>query len=132
MKITKKQIKKLVDANQVDALLKHIITNGTKKDKIDALSLLFKSSGEEYEISFESVPYSRGGRYTRHTSTLTSTQKWEVVEGCERFYIKTSSTSNSGACPAVIIPKFYTPAGKEFHNDNIRARIAELELQKLA
>lgn len=125
---TKKEIKELLEAGKLENLKKYIITDGTKKDEIDALYLLFKQESDEYNITFESVPYSNGGKYARHTSTLHSTQKWEVVEfGNSGFCIEKTSTSKSGACPDVIVPKFYTEVGKNWHNSLIENKIKELQ-----
>lgn len=129
---TKKEIKELYDAGKLKNLMQCIITDGTKKDIVDALYLLFKQEKEVYEVNFESLPYSRGGKYARHTSTLHSTQRWEVVEyGASGYIIETNSTSKSAACPLVVIPKFYTEAGKTYHNGIIETKINELKKQLL-
>ena len=113
-------------------MLKHyIITDGSKRDTIDALYLLFKQGSDEYQISFQSLPYSRGGKYARHTSTLYSVQKWEIIEMSDGFYIYKSSTSKSASCPDVIVPKFYTETGKAFHNAKIQEQIDKLKKQLL-
>ena len=80
MKTTKKEITALYEAGKLKDLCKHIISDGTKADIINALKLMFDMGGQEYEIIFHSLPYSRGGKYARHTSDLHSTQKWEIVE----------------------------------------------------
>lgn len=129
---TKKEIKQLLEAGKLRNLMKYIITDGTKSDTINALYLLFKQNSGEYNITFESCPYSRGGKYRRHTTTLHSTQKWEVVEyGSSGFDVEKTSTSKSGACPSVIVPKFYTESGKNFYNSVIEKQIAELQNKML-
>lgn len=129
---TKKEISELLNAGKLDSLMNHIITNGTKRDIIDALYLLFQKGSDSYNITFESVPYSRGGKYARHTSTLHSTQSWKIEEIGESGYcIVTESTSKSGACPTVIVPKFYTEVGKVHHNMILQGQINELEAKKI-
>ena len=129
---TKKEIKQLLEAGKLNMLINYIITDGTKSDIINALFILFKHGGEEYNISFESLPYSRGGRYARHTSTLYSTQKWEICGTDENgYYISKSSTSKSAACPDVIVPTFYTEIGKNYFNLIILSQIKELEKKLL-
>lgn len=130
--MTKKEIKSLYESKKLNSLLYSILYDGTKADLINALYLLFKKGGEEYNVSFESLPYSRGGRYVRHTSTLYSTQKWEIKESAEgNYYISTSSTSKSANCPVVIVPKFYTEKGKQFFNSKIENEINKLKRQLL-
>lgn len=124
---TKKEIKELLESGKLENLKKHIITDGTKSDIINALYLLFAKGKDEYNISFESVPYSRGGKYARHTSTLHSTQKWEVVDLSGEYYVLTYSSSKSANCPPVVIPAFYTETGKNFYNSLIEIKISELQ-----
>lgn len=128
---TKKEIKQLLESGKLESLKNYIIYDGTKKGLIDALYLLFEQNSLEYQISFQSLPYSRGGKYALHTSTLYSTQKWEVVEGGNGYYIYKSSTSKSANCPSVIVPKFYTESGKVFYNSIIENKIKELKNQLL-
>lgn len=128
---TKKEIKKLYEAGKLTRLMPHIITDGTKADIINALFLLFKQGSQEYNITFESLPYSRGGKYKRHTSTLHSNQKWEICEIDNEYYVRKSSTSSSASCPDVIVPKFYTETGKAFHNAKIQEQIDKLKKQLL-
>jgi len=129
---TKKEIAELLNAGRLSNLMENIITDGTKRDTIDALYLLFKQGDDSYDITFESIPYSRGGKYARHTSTLHSTQSWKIIEDCNGcWHISTESTSKSGACPSVIIPKFYTEAGKSYYNAQILSKINELQKQLL-
>jgi hypothetical protein len=92
---------------------------------------MFKQGSGEYNVSFESVPYSRGGKFKRHTSTLHSTQKWEIVDGVNEYYISTSSSSRSGACPSVKVPMFYTEVGKTAYNQGILNQISELQKKLL-
>ena len=130
--MTKKEIKSLYENWKLSGLMNNIISDGTKSDIINALYLLFQKGGEEYNVSFESLPYSRGGRYARHTSTLDSTQKWEIKKSLEgNYYISTSSTSKSANCPSVIVPKFYTEIGKMYYNSIIIEKIQKLEKQLL-
>ena len=126
-KITKNEIKSLFENGKLKSLMSNIIYDGTKQDAIDALYLLFKKGSDEYNVTFESLPYSKGGRYTRHTTTLHSTQSWEIKEydGC--YYVSVNSTSKSANCPSVIVPQFYTEKGKNFYNSKIKAQIQELE-----
>lgn len=129
---TKKEIAELLNAGKLTNLMMHVITDGTKRDIINALHLMFKQESDSYDITFESIPYSRGGKYARHTSTLHSTQSWKIIEdynGC--WYITTESTSKSGACPPVIVPKFYTQVGKVHHNMILQGQINELEAKKI-
>ena len=129
---TKKEVKNLYDSGKLSNLTNYVISNGTKADIIDALQLLLNKGSEEYDVRFESLPYSRGGKYARHTSALCSTQKWEVVEGgISGFYIYKSSTSKSAACPSVVVPKFYTEIGKKFFNDGILDQIEQLKKKLL-
>jgi len=128
---TKKEIKSLYDAGKLKNLIPYIITDGTKKDAVNALYLLFKEERGEYRVAFESLPYSRGGKYARHTSTLYSSQRWEVREIGGEFYVEKSSSSKSSACPPVMVPKFYTEAGKIFHNSLIEKKIDELKNELL-
>lgn len=121
----------MYDAGKLKSLMHHIITDGTKKDIIDALYLLFKEEKQVYEITFESLPYSRGGNYKRHTSLLYSTQSWYIKKYDSGYAINTESTSKSAVCPLVIIPKFYTEAGRAFHNGIIETKINELKKQLL-
>jgi hypothetical protein len=129
--MTKKEVKELYEAGKLKGLMMHIISDGTKSDVINALQMLINYGGGEETITFESVPYSRGGKWKRHTSTLSSTQKWEVVEGGSGYYVSCSSSSISGNCPAVVVPKFYTEKGKEFHNGIIYTKIQELKKKLL-
>ena len=130
--MTKKEIKSLYENKKLKYLNEYVIFDGTKKDLIDALYLLFKKGSDEYNIDFESVPYSRGGKYKRHTSTLHSTQKWEIKKSLEdNYYISTSSTSKSANCPSVIVPKFYTEKGKQFFNSKIENEINKLKMKLL-
>ncbi len=131
-KITKKEVKSIYEAGKCANLMKHIITDGSKKDTIDALYLLFKTGSGSYERTFESVPYSRGGKYARHTSTLHTTQSWGVEElGASGYCILTHSTSNSRNCPPVVVPTFYTEVGKAYYNAKIQGKINELEAKKI-
>jgi len=127
--ITKKQVKELFEAKKLTRLMNYIITDGTKTDTINALYLLMSKGGDEYDITFESVPYSRGGKYKRHTSTLCSAQKWEVIEGDNGYYISRSSTSRSANCPSVIVPIFYTETGRQYYNSIINNKIEVLRAQ---
>lgn len=133
MKKTKKEIKEFLEAGKLKNLCNYIISDGTKLDIIDALKMMFDLGGEEYEITFESLPYSRGGRYARHTSTLHSTQSWFISIGITSgiYFIDTKTTSNSAACPAVKIPMFYTEKGRIFHNSIINDKIEELKTKLL-
>ena len=125
---TKKEIRELLKSGKLTNLLTHTITNGTTVDQVDALYLLFKQEFDSYVVEFESLPYSKGGRYKRHTSILTSHQIWRVVEyGVSGYVIETERTSKSANCPSVIIPKFYTEKGKNYHNAKIYEKIKELE-----
>ena len=125
---TKKEIRELLKSGKLNNLLKYTINNGTTADQVDALYLLFKQESDIYVVEFESLPYSRGGKYARHTSTLTSHQTWRVVEhGVSGYVIETERTSKSANCPSVIIPKFYTEKGKNYHNAKIHEKIKELE-----
>ena len=128
MKTTKKEIAALYAAGKLNSLLANIISNNSKADIINALKLIFDKERDEYSAFFESVPYSRGGKYARHTSTLHSNQSWFLTKGVStgNYFIDTKSTSNSANCPAVIIPKFYTEVGRIFHNSQI-----ELEIERL-
>ena len=125
--MTKKEIKAAYEAGKCENLMEYIVTDSTKSDIINALYLLFKKGGDEYQISFESLPYSRGGKYRRHTSTLVSVQSWKVdqYENGE-YFIRTNSSSKSAACPEVVVPKFYTEKGKVFHNFILNKQIEEL------
>ena len=133
MKTSKKEIKNLLDAGKLKDLIQYVVTDTTKADLINALYLLFSKGGDQYHITFESLPYSRGGKYARHTSTLNSTQNWQVKksEATENYYINTWSTSNSAACAPVIVPKFYTESGKNYHNGLINGQIERLKKQLL-
>ena len=129
---TKKEIRELLINGKLNNLLKYTINNGTTDDKVDALYLLFKQESDSYVVEFESLPYSRGGKYARHTSTLTSHQTWRVVEyGVSGYGIETERTSKSANCPSVIIPKFYTEKGRNYHNAKIYEKIKELENELL-
>ena len=129
--MTKKEIKSLYENKKLKYLNEYVIFDGTKKDLIDALYLLFKKGSDEYNIDFESVPYSRGGKWTRHTSTLHSVQSWKIEERDGLYYITTRSTSKSDNCPAVIVPKFYTEKGKKHYNYIIIETIQALEKKLL-
>lgn len=124
---TKKEITELYKSGSLNKLMAHIITDNTQSDIVNALYLLFKAERGEYNVTFESVPYSRGGRYARHTSTLHSIQSWDVYCFDGNYYIRTNSTSKSVACPPVIIPKFYTEKGKAYFNSKIHAQISDLQ-----
>ena len=125
--MTKKEIKAAYEAGKCENLMEYIVTDSTKSDIINALYLLFKKGGDEYQISFESLPYSRGGKYRRHTSTLVSVQSWKVDQYENgAYYIRTNSSSKSAACPEVVVPKFYTEKGKVFHNFILNKQIEEL------
>ena len=126
-KMTKKEIKSLFENGKLKSLMSNIIYDGTKQDAIDALCLLFKKGSDEYNVTFESLPYSKGGKYARHTTTLHSTQSWEIKEYIAGYYISINSTSKSANCPPVIVPKFYTEKGKNFYNSKIKSQIQELE-----
>jgi len=128
--ITKKEVKELLNAGKLTELKKYIITDGSTSDTINALHLLMAKKSDEYYVSFESLPYSRGGKYKRHTSTLSSIQKWEVKVSPEgNYYVDKSSTSKSVNCPTVIVPKFYTEIGREYHNRLINIKIDDLKKQ---
>ena len=129
--MTKKEIKSLYESGKLSLLMNNIVSDGTKKDLIDALYLLFKKGSDEYIIEFESVPYSRGGKWRRHTSTLHSVQSWKIEERDGSYYITTRSTSKSDNCPTVIVPKFYTEKGKKHYNSIITEKIQELEKKLL-
>ena len=132
MKITKKEIRNLLEAGKLNELQQYIISDNTKADKINALQILFKKEKDFYNIEFESLPYSRGGRYKRHTSTLHSVQSWELkFSEYYGWYIATSSSSNSANCPPVDVPIFYTEAGRAFHNQKIQQQIDELKSKML-
>jgi len=132
MKVTKKQVKELLEAKKLASLIQYVITDGSKSDMVNALHILINTGSAEYKVSFESLPYSRGGKYARHASTLYSTQKWEVKENYEgSLYISTGSTSNSAACPSVNIPMFYTEIGRNFHNFQIESKIEKLKLKMI-
>ena len=132
MKTTKKEIKQLLETGKMSNLTNIVITDGTQSDLINALKMMFDLGREQYEITFESLPYSRGGKYTRHTSTLHSTQKWEIVEyGISGYCVNRTSTSKSANCPLVEVPKFYTEKGKAFYNAAIESKISELKQQLL-
>ncbi len=127
MKMTKKEIRIAYDNGEMRNLMPYIITDETKLDTVNALYLMFLKGSGEYEVTFDSVPFSKGGKYKRHTTKLKTTQKWEIIYNEHTgYFIKTSSTSNSANCPAVIIPKFYTEKGKEFHNAVIQKQIQDL------
>ena len=130
-KITKNEIKSLFENGKLKSLMSNIIYDGTKQDANDALYLLFKKGSDEYNVTFESLPYSRGGRYAKHTSTLHSTQSWEIKEydGC--YYVSVNSTSKSANCPSVIVPNFYTEKGKNYFNNKIQSNIDSLQKQLL-
>lgn len=130
--MTKKEIKELYKAGKLKGLMNHIITDGTQSDIIDCLYLLFKKGGDSYEVTFESIPYSRGGKYRRHTSTLRSVQTWGIEYWENSGYnIVSSSSSKSGNCPVVIVPKFYTEKGKQFFNSKIENEINKLKMKLL-
>lgn len=128
-KISKKEVKQLYEAGKLKPLMMHIISDGTKSDIIDALQLLINCGGSSETIKFESLPYSRGGKYARHTSTLTSVQSWQVCRCGDDgdFYITKESTSKSANCPNVVVPKFFTEKGQQFHNSIIRQEIESLK-----
>ena len=127
MKTTKQEVKIAYENGKMDELLQYIITDGTKSDIVNALYLMLKNNSGEYEATFDSVPFSKGGKYKRHTTKLKTTQKWEIIYNENTgYFIKTSRTSNSANCPAVVIPKFYTEKGKEFHNSIIQKQIQDL------
>jgi len=125
--ITKIQIAQLVKEGKIENLKKHLVFFN-KKQLIDALHLMFNEKNTSYDVSFESVPYSRGGKYARHTGTLNSTQSWSIQEyGVSGFMVLTNSTSKSGNCPFVVIPTFGTVEAKEK-----LAKIQENEAKKAA
>lgn len=124
---TKKEINKLLEDGCLENLKRYIITDGTKKDTIDALYLLFKKNYDTYEVTFDSLPYSKGGRYLRHTTTLLSVQRWEIIEDINGFRVYCSSTSRSLNCPPVIVPMFYTEKGRVFYNSKIESEIKKLQ-----
>lgn len=124
---TKKEISKLLEDGYLESLKKYIVTDGTKKDTVDALYLLFKKNSDTYEVTFESLPYSKGGRYLRHRTTLFSIQRWEIIGDTNGFRIYCSSTSKSLNCPRVIVPMFYTEKGKTFYNSKIENEIKKLK-----
>ena len=50
--MTKKEIKSLYENKKLKYLNENVILDGTKKDLIEALYLLFKKSTDEYNIDF--------------------------------------------------------------------------------
>lgn len=132
MKANKKEIKQLLEAGKLYNLTNFVITDGTQSDLINALKMMFDLGREQYDVEFESLPYSRGGKYARHTTTLHSTQQWVVSQDARgAYFIDRFSTSKSANCPLVEVPKFYTEKGKAFHNAIIESKISELKQQLL-
>jgi hypothetical protein len=132
--ITKSEVRQLIANGKVENLMKYCVYFNDSQLESAIYQMLNTKEGS-YVVSFQSLPYSKGGKYARHTSTLTSLQEWKVVLWNDKYYVETYSSSKSAACPSVKVPKFGTKSAFDRANkiaEKAAIKAANLEAKNKA
>jgi hypothetical protein len=98
-----------------------IVTVGkSASEKLNALKKVEKILNENNgkTTSFESLPYSKGGRYARHTSTLYNTTTF--VFNKYNNFIELFNSSKSANCPSFSIIVYSDASLNTIHNELLK------------